>query len=77
MEFDCINSLPARAERMVFGRMPVGQIGERKNIGMGERQTVAGEGIEVPCRAFALDSADQRRVARRARCSARAAEPDL
>ena len=63
MEFDCINTLAARAERVVFGRMPVGQVGERKDIGMGERQAVAGERIEVPRRAFALDGADQRRVA--------------
>jgi hypothetical protein len=62
MEFDCINTLAARAERVVFGRMPVGQVGERENIGMGERQTVAGECVEVPRRTFAFYCCQERRV---------------
>src|SRR5258707_5784489 len=64
MEFDCIDAFAARVERMVFGCMPVGEAGEREDVGMRESETVAGKRVEMPGGAFALDGADQRRVGR-------------
>ncbi len=49
---------------MVFGCMPVGEVGEREDVGMRESKTVAGERVEMPGGAFAVDGADQRRVDR-------------